>query len=53
MLDSLLELTLTKKDSIREKLELIKKVYIDSEKYWIDYTSTNVDSSKIISAGEW
>lgn len=52
MLDSLLELTLTKKDSIREKLELIKKVYIDSEKYWIDYTSTNVDSSKIISAGD-
>lgn len=52
MLDSLLELTLINKEHIREKIELIKKVHIDSDKFWFDYTSPDKDLDKVISAGD-
>ena len=52
MLDSLLELTLMKKENIHRKMDKIKKVSVDTEKYWVDYISTNMDPYKIISAGD-
>ena len=52
MLDSLLELILLKKESIRSKVEEFEKVPIDSDRVWINYTSTDTGSDKIISAGD-
>lgn len=52
MLDSLLELTLMKKENIRKKMDNIKKVSVNTEEYWVDYTSTNMNPHKIISAGD-
>lgn len=52
MLDSLLEVTLMKKENIHKKMDKIKKVSVNTKKYWVDYTSTNMNPHKIISAGD-
>ncbi len=52
MLDSLLELALLNKEDIHKKLMDIYKVPLNTEKYWIDYSTTNMDPTKIISAGD-